>query len=123
MLQPSHIQVSHGPQHRQEQLQILQARGQELRGRNEDLEQQLAMMSSEATGAIGKGWRSPRSIKRAKFWVLFWVQGVLTLTHHRIFFMEIYSDLIFKLFFLCHQTFNKMMPSSLEKKNNKLDGF
>ncbi|CAL1132948.1 unnamed protein product [Cladocopium goreaui] len=39
----------------EEQLQILQARGQELRGRNEDLEQQLAMMSSEATGAIGKG--------------------------------------------------------------------
>lgn len=31
----------------EEQLQILQARGQELRGRNEDLEQQLAMMSSE----------------------------------------------------------------------------
>lgn len=53
MLQPSHTQVSHGPQHRQEQLQILQARGQELRGRNEDLEQQLAMMSSEATGAAG----------------------------------------------------------------------
>eukprot|EP00435_Cladocopium_sp_Y103_P022964 s402_g5.t1 len=31
----------------EEQLQILQARGQELRSRNEDLEQQLAMMSSE----------------------------------------------------------------------------
>jgi hypothetical protein len=70
MLQPSHIQVSHGPQHRQEQLQILQARGQELRGRNEDLEQQLAMMSSEAPGAIGKGWRSPRSINSENLGVI-----------------------------------------------------
>lgn len=49
----------------------------------------------------------PQDPSTAKIWVLFCVQGVLTLTHHRIFLMEIYSDLIFKLCFLCHQTFNK----------------
>lgn len=57
----------------QEQLQILQARGQELRSRNEDLEQQLALMSSEAAmGSLLPGMKIPEDPgeKTAKFWGL-----------------------------------------------------